>query len=642
MVERSRLLSGGLAFAGAFVICSSVSYATATPPTPMWAPVSTLVAATYADNTYGTPLESSIVGMPGGGATAVWGNGSNLEAATRTSKSPTFSSPVTIATNGSFLMNDEGTAPNLAVSPSGQVTVAWVAAQGGGPGTAGVIDVSTRAAAATTWSTPVSVSATGDSDSAPVISYGQNGTAVVAWQGSTSISAAVLAPDATAWTAPVVVSDPVGTDALPPVQDAQVAVADSGDVTVAWNSYETNPKSGGSNYRLRTSTRSAATTKWTTPTWLSDDGVSPPVRLVAGTDGTVAASWSDNKGPQVSILSGTGWSDPAQVTGPASYPPFLIAGPKGVLTAVFLSAAVGHDQLLAASYTPAQGWSSPVTVDPDTDNDGISGAQLTVDGAGAVTATWLRYTGTVWQFWSSTSSTSQSWAPPAADAINSTDVSDFNIAEDPSGLRTVVFNDQVRERPTQTLTQYALEAAGTVLPSIAPVTAPRITGTVGVGHRLTASSGSWTPTASSYTYTWRRDGAAINSATSSTFTPTIADATQEITVTVVAHRSGYQNGTSTSAAVTVPRPTIVNTATPTIGGRPHVNVVLKAQAGRWSPAATKYTYQWLRSGHAIRGATRSSYRVVNGDRHHTIAVRVTAARAGYTAAARSSKNIRIT
>jgi hypothetical protein len=55
----------------------------------------------------------------------------------------------------------------------------------------------------------------------------------------------------------------------------------------------------------------------------------------------------------------------------------------------------------------------------------------------------------------------------------------------------------------------------------------------------------------------------------------------------------------------------------------------------WTPAAT-FSYQWLRNGTAISGATRASYKLAGSDYQHTVAVRVTGRRATYLTASRTS------
>jgi len=77
---------------------------------------------------------------------------------------------------------------------------------------------------------------------------------------------------------------------------------------------------------------------------------------------------------------------------------------------------------------------------------------------------------------------------------------------------------------------------------------PEITGTPTVGQQLTASTGTWTGSPSGYAYQWKRDGADIAGATSSTYTLDPADENAMITVTVTA-TNDIGSTSATSAAV---------------------------------------------------------------------------------------------
>lgn len=86
--------------------------------------------------------------------------------------------------------------------------------------------------------------------------------------------------------------------------------------------------------------------------------------------------------------------------------------------------------------------------------------------------------------------------------------------------------------------------------------APKITfpgPTATAGEKLTASRGTWSPSATyTYTYIWKRGTTVVKQgATATSYTTTAKDKGKKITVTVQAKRTGYSTGTSTSAAVTV-------------------------------------------------------------------------------------------
>lgn len=79
----------------------------------------------------------------------------------------------------------------------------------------------------------------------------------------------------------------------------------------------------------------------------------------------------------------------------------------------------------------------------------------------------------------------------------------------------------------------------------------------------------------------------------------------------------------------------VSTAAPSISGNPYVGQTLSVSSGSWSNDPTTLSYQWLRNGAVIAGATNSTYTLVAADAGNTIGVTVTAANAGGSATATS-------
>ncbi len=80
----------------------------------------------------------------------------------------------------------------------------------------------------------------------------------------------------------------------------------------------------------------------------------------------------------------------------------------------------------------------------------------------------------------------------------------------------------------------------------------------------------------------------------------------------------------------------VSAATPKITGTARVGRVLEAKPGNWSSKAT-LTYQWLRGGKAIKGATGKKYKLVSADKGKRISVKVTGKRSGYASSSKTSK-----
>ncbi len=155
--------------------------------------------------------------------------------------------------------------------------------------------------------------------------------------------------------------------------------------------------------------------------------------------------------------------------------------------------------------------------------------------------------------------------------------------------------------------------------------APALSGTAKVGQTLSASTGTWSPAATSYAYQWQRaavgssDWAPISGATAATYAPAAADVGEDLRVQVSA--TGAQGtGNAASAAV---GPVTSNapfaTTAPAISGTLRQAQTLSANSGTWNPAGTSYTYQWQRSTNAgsswssIAGATAVTYQTTAAD-----------------------------
>ncbi|MEU5400738.1 hypothetical protein ABZ348_15770 [Streptomyces sp. NPDC005963] len=168
--------------------------------------------------------------------------------------------------------------------------------------------------------------------------------------------------------------------------------------------------------------------------------------------------------------------------------------------------------------------------------------------------------------------------------------------------------------------------------------APRISGTVRAGAKVSAITGGWTPAAASYRYQWKADGRSISGATSATYTVPSSLVGQQLTVSVTARRVGHQDGTSTSAPSTVvPGSAPKADKAPRITGTADVGRTLKAKRGTWSPKPTSYAYQWYADGRAIAGATGSSLTLKPAQGGKRITVKVTAHRTGHHSGSATSR-----
>ncbi|WP_052226428.1 CHAP domain-containing protein [Microbacterium mangrovi] len=180
-----------------------------------------------------------------------------------------------------------------------------------------------------------------------------------------------------------------------------------------------------------------------------------------------------------------------------------------------------------------------------------------------------------------------------------------------------------------------LSAAAVVSPPFTAAPTPTVSGTPVAGAKLTATTGAWAPAPDSLTYQWYRSGAAIPGATASAYTVAVADRGTALTVVVTGRRSGYATTTRTSAPIAVPR-LLTATPVPVVSGIRAAGALLTAQPGAWTPAPVTLSYQWLRNGIPVAGATASSYRPPVSDVGASITVRVTGSKSGYLTVAKTS------
>ncbi len=177
--------------------------------------------------------------------------------------------------------------------------------------------------------------------------------------------------------------------------------------------------------------------------------------------------------------------------------------------------------------------------------------------------------------------------------------------------------------------------------------APSITGTPAVGQKLTGDKGTWTLEPNSYAYKWLRNGTPIPNATSTTYTPSAADAGTQISFRVTASGIGGPNVVDTdSAPVSVGgvgdtvhavqaqhrRPAHVR-AHPEkegqaerggAGGPAH-----HAEAAGIAQSRTKLTFRWYANGKRIQKQTKSSLKLGKALKGKRITAKITVKRAGY-------------
>jgi len=192
----------------------------------------------------------------------------------------------------------------------------------------------------------------------------------------------------------------------------------------------------------------------------------------------------------------------------------------------------------------------------------------------------------------------------------------------------------------------------------APVnqTPPTIAGSAVLGQTLTATSGSWSNSPTTYTYQWQRcnaDGTtgcgSISGATGSAYTVVNADVGKTLRVIVNASNAdGGSQATSAPTPVVTASAPPVSTSDPSVSGSPVAEQTLTATSGGWvGTSPITFAYQWVRCGTDggapdgsncafIGGATGSSYKLGSADVGHRMRVRVTATNSAGTKTAASN------
>jgi hypothetical protein len=164
----------------------------------------------------------------------------------------------------------------------------------------------------------------------------------------------------------------------------------------------------------------------------------------------------------------------------------------------------------------------------------------------------------------------------------------------------------------------------------------KISGTAKVGLTLTAKTASWKPAGVALKYQWYRSGKKIGGATKVTYTLGASDLNKTITVKVSGSKAGYKAASKTSGKTKKVGLGTITAGSPRISGDLSAGSVVKVQVGTWTPSGLSFTYQWLRAGVPISGATKASYTVAAADSGKVLTVKVTASKSGYAKASASS------
>jgi hypothetical protein len=344
-------------------------------------------------STLSTPIDISTTGQdadspqvatgPDGTTTITWrrSNGSNtiVQAATRAANATTFSTPINLSTTG-----QDADSPQVATGPDGTTTITWYRFNGN----KNIVQAATRAANATTFSTPIDVSTTGQDALTPQVATGPDGTTTITWRRSASpnnfVQAATRAANATTFSTPIDVSA-LGQDA----ENPQVATGPDGTTTITWSRFN------GSNNIVQAATRTANATTFSTPFDLSTTGQDAGNPQVAtGPDGTTTINWPRSNGSNTFVqaatrtANATTFSTPIDVstTGQDAGSPQVATGPDGTTTVTWSSNNIVQAATRAANATT---FSTPTDV--STTGQNADSPQVATGPDGTTTITWWRF-----------------------------------------------------------------------------------------------------------------------------------------------------------------------------------------------------------------------------------------------------------
>jgi uncharacterized repeat protein (TIGR01451 family) len=198
------------------------------------------------------------------------------------------------------------------------------------------------------------------------------------------------------------------------------------------------------------------------------------------------------------------------------------------------------------------------------------------------------------------------------------------------------------------LTVASAATAEVLIAAPANTAAPTISGSAEMGDTVSASTGTWEDSPTSFTYAWMRCDSAgnacagISGASSSSYLATGADVGATLRVTVTASNAGGPTSVTSAPTAMVLIAAPVDTTPPAISGTLGQGQLLTASNGQWTPSPTGFSYQWEQCDSAgnncanIGTATTGNYVVQPGDVGHTLRVIVTASDSGGNTAATSA------
>ena len=371
---------------------------------------------------------AQIATSPDGTATAVWERSNGIEIIVQqATRSPggTFGTPADLSLQGG-----ESSLADIAFGPDGSATAVWIRSTGGGD----VVRASTRPPGGE-FGAPEDIFGPAVDADAPEIAIAEDGTATVVASivvGSDEIVQATTRPPEGSFGAPVNLSA-AGGDADRP----RIAVAGDGTATAVWH------RQVGAAFRIQSATR-PPDGAFGSPLTLSEPGAAPvgnafSPRIAVGPDRTATVVWRRFDGANEIVQAST------RVPGGAFATPVDLsaAGQSGKLPDIAFApdssaTAVWEGPEIESSTRPAGGAFGP-PVELTTGAANLSNPGIAIAGDGTTTAIWDAWNGSNDIIQASTRPPGGGFAGPVDLSRSQGDSSAPQIAIDPIGSATVVW-----------------------------------------------------------------------------------------------------------------------------------------------------------------------------------------------------------
>jgi hypothetical protein len=162
-----------------------------------------------------------------------------------------------------------------------------------------------------------------------------------------------------------------------------------------------------------------------------------------------------------------------------------------------------------------------------------------------------------------------------------------------------------------------------------------IVGSTVVGYVVSARTSYTSPSPSTALYQWYRDGKPIIGARGTSYRLTAADQWRQVTFKVTFKRANTVDLSVISRAIK-PLAVFTKLPAPVVRGTHVAGQLLRASVTLSTPAATSVTWQWMRDGKPIAGATGPSYLLTRYDRDRFVHVVATYRKANYLNSPRPS------